>query len=129
MSDERRLLDERTLRASLRLDADEIPARLDPRLIAAAARAARTPGSDLLAPVAVAVVGGGLFAELARLGLTAAGTAVGPEGLRVAIDALTAAARVVVPVAGIVTGAAVPLVVAATLALAIAFDQRRAQRT
>jgi hypothetical protein len=129
MKDEPGLLEERILRAALRLDADEIPARLDPRLIAAAARAARTPGTDLLAPVALALAGGAILAELSRSALGVAGSAIGPEALRVAIDALTAAARVVVPVAETVTAGAIPFAIAAIAALAIAFDQRRAQRT
>lgn len=127
MSDDRGLFEESRLRAALRLDADEVPVRLDPRLIAAAARSARPAPSDLLAPLAVAFVAGWLFAEMSRAALSAAAGALGPEGLGLAIDTVSAVARVVVPLGGIAWSALLPVAIAAAVTLVVAFDRRRTQ--
>jgi hypothetical protein len=127
MSDDRGLFEESRLRAALRLDADEIPARLDSRLIAAAARSARPAPSDLLAPLAVAFTAGWLFAETSRAALAAAAAALGPEGLRLAIETVSTVARFVVPLGGAAWTALLPLVIAGAAAVVIAFDRRRTQ--
>ncbi len=61
------LMEEHVLRRSLRLDADEVPPRLDPALIAAAATTSSPSGSGLGLAVVVAFAGGWLWSEIFRV--------------------------------------------------------------
>ena len=126
MKDDGLGMDERILRHALLLESDEMPPRLDPALIASAARA-RSARSDVL-PVAIAAVAMGWV--LSQLTGTAVGivvTAVGPGGLGLAIDAVTAAARVLGPAATIAATASLPFLVGAIALVVLAIAQRRAQ--
>lgn len=119
------LFDESSLRSSLRLEADEVPPRLDPALIAAAVRATGREKPDLMPVAAVAFVGGWVASQVAGLALAAAGTLIGREGLAIVIDALTVAAVVAAPVGAIVANAALPFLAASAALVFIALDQRR----
>lgn len=126
MKDDGLGMDERILRHALLLESDEMPPRLDPALIASAARA-RSARSDVL-PVAIAAVAMGWV--LSQLTGTAVGivvTAVGPGGLGLAIDAVTAAARLLGPATAIASTASLPFLVGAIALIFLAIAQRRAQ--
>lgn len=125
MSDETRVLDEHRLRYALRLDAEELPPRLDPALIAAAARTRSDRSPDLPLVAGAAFVGGWLAAELSRFAIAAAASVLGVDPLAVAIQALTAVAVQAVPVTQVATSPAIPLAIAVVAALVIAFEQRR----
>jgi hypothetical protein len=119
-------MDERILRNALLLESDEMPPRFDPALIASAARA-RSARSDVL-PVAIAAVAmGWVLSQLTGTALGIAVTAVGPGGLALAIDAVTAAARVLGPAAAIAATASLPFLVGAIALVVLAIAQRRAQ--
>jgi hypothetical protein len=129
-----RPIDEQVLRRALRLDPDEVPPRLDPILIAAAARAGRVPlgGSDdrsrdLAIVAGVAFVGGWLSSELSRLAVGAITGVLGVDPLAVAIEIVAAAAVRVGPLAEILTSPAIPLAIAVAAALAFASEQRRSR--
>lgn len=118
--------DERILRQALRLEGDEMPPRLDPALIASAARA-RSARSDLL-PVAIAAVATGwVLSQLTGTALGIVVTAIGPGGLALAIDVLTAAARVLGPATAIAASVSLPFLVGAVAFVVLAIAQRRAQ--
>lgn len=125
MSDDRGLFEESRLRGALRLDAEEIPARLDPRLIAAAARSAR-PTSDVFPAAAVAFAAGWVVSETWRAALAALPSIVGEDVFGIAIDAVAAGAVILAPAAAAVASAALPLTVASAALIAIALGQRRA---
>lgn len=118
--------DERILRQALRLERDEMPPRLDAALIASAARA-RSARSDLL-PVAIAAVATGwVLSQLTGTALGIVVTAIGPGGLALAIDAVTAAARVLGPATTIAASVSLPFLVGAIALVVLAIAQRRAQ--
>lgn len=127
MTDDGRTLDEHRLRAALRLDADEVPPRLDPAAFAAAARAGADRSRDLVPIVALAFVGGWVTSEVSRAVVGTAAGLIGADALEVAIRAITAAAPVVAPIAAVVSGSMVPLALAVAALAVIAFQQRRTQ--
>jgi len=124
MSDERIPFEEHVLRRALRLDPDEIPARLDPAMVAAAARAARPPRRALLTVAAVAFIGGWVWAEAVRSvvgGLLTAG-AIDPLGA--VIQLATAALIAAGPALDLATHPAIPIAIL-TAALLAALSERR----
>lgn len=126
MKDDGLGLDERLLRQALRLESDEMPPRLDPALIASAARAG-SARSDVL-PVAIAAVAmGWVLSQLTGTALGIVITAVGPGGLALAIDGVTAAARVLGPATAIAASVSLPFLVGAIALVVLAIAQRRAQ--
>lgn len=126
MKDDGLSVDERILRHVLLLESDEMPPRLDPALIASAARA-RSARSDLLPVAAAAVAMGWVLSQLTGTALGIVVTAVGPGGLGLAIDAVTAAARVLGPAAAIAATVSLPFLVGAVALVFLAIAQRRAQ--
>jgi hypothetical protein len=127
MSDDGRTLDEHRLRTSLRLEVDEVPARFDPALIAAAARAAEHRSSDLVPAVALAFVGGWIASEIWRVAIGTAAGLIGADALDLAVRAITAAAPVVAPLVAVVAGSVAPLGLTLAALAVIAFQQRRAE--
>jgi hypothetical protein len=120
-------MDERILRQALRLESDEMPPRLDPALIASAARA-QSAGSDVLPLAIAAVAAGWVLSQLTGAALASAVTAVGPGGLALVIDALTVAARVLGPATAIAAGVSFPFFVGIAALIVLAIAQRRAQQ-
>jgi hypothetical protein len=125
MSDDRIPLEEHVLRRALRLDADEIPARLDPALVAAAARAVRPARRDVVIVAAVAFLGGWIWSEAVRAavsGLLGAG-AIDPLGaaIQLATGALVAAG----PVLDLATHPAIPIAILTAAVLAALSERRR----
>ena len=121
------LFDETRLRRALRLDAAELPPRIDVAAIAALARtdrpsfAAASLASTLLAGAAAA----GLV-SLVAAAFPAVGPAVASDVFAAAIEALT---RIAVPVSALLSLAEQPTVpVAAIAALAVAIAYEYAQR-
>lgn len=117
-------MDEAGLRRALRLEADEMPPRLDPALIAAAARTTRT-GSDVLPAAAVASVAGWIVSETWRAALAAIPPVLSEGAFRIAIDAFTAAVIVLAPAAALAASAALPFTAVAGALIVMAFAQRR----
>jgi hypothetical protein len=122
------LFDEIRLRRALRLDASELPARVDVAAIAARAEASR-PGALVasLASTVVTCVAGAALMALAAMALPAIAPAVASEFLADVIDTL---ARLAVPastILGVAQQPAVPVAALAGLAVAIAYEyaQRR----
>lgn len=125
MKDDGLDVEERFLRQSLRLESHELPPRLDPALIASAARA-QAARSDVV-PVAIAAVAAGwVLWQVTGAALAIAITAIGPAGLSLAIDAVTAAARVVAPVTAVAATASLPFLVGTVALVVLAIAQRRA---
>ncbi|OGN77498.1 MAG: hypothetical protein A2082_06340 [Chloroflexi bacterium GWC2_70_10] len=118
-------LEEARLRRALRLEADEVPPRLDAVLIAAAARTARPTGSDVVPVAAAAFAAGWIVSEMWRAALAAVPSVLGEGAFRLAIDAFTEAAIVLAPAATLAASAALPLTAAAAALIAIALGQRR----
>lgn len=121
------LFDETRLRRALRLDAAELPPRIDVATIAARARADRPA-------FAAASLGSTLVAGVAAAGLLGLFAAAFPTvGLVVASDLFTAAiatfARVAIPASALLALAAQPTVpMAALAALVVAIAYEYAQR-
>lgn len=129
MSGDLREMDESRLRQALRLEAHELPPRLDPALIALAARSAPRGSSDVLPLAALAFAAGWVMSEVSGRALSAAGSLLGPEALALVIDALTAAAPILAPAVAFAASAGLGLAAAVTGLVVIAFQQqRRAQR-
>lgn len=127
MTDPRSMLDEPRLRAALRLEADEVPPRIDPALIAAAARVADRRSSDLVPTIALAFVAGWVASEVWRIALGTAAGLVGGDAIDLVVRAIVAAAPVAAPVVALVSASAVPLGLALTVLTLIALQQRRTQ--
>lgn len=126
MKDDGLGVDERVLRQALVLESDEMPPRLDATLIASAARA-RSAGSDLL-PVAIAAVAAGwALSQLTGTALGIVVTAIGPGGLALAVDVVTAVARVLGPATAIAASVSLPFLAGAIALVVLAIAQRRAQ--
>lgn len=116
------LMDEHALRRALRLDADEMPPRLDAVLIAAAASAPRRR-SDLALAVAVAFAGGWLWSELFRaiVGALAAG---GLDPLAAAIGLVAAVAVRLAPLAEAAIHPVIPIAILTAAVVAVFFERR-----
>lgn len=122
-------LAEHDIRRALRLDAEEMPPRLDPRMIAAAARASRSSASTgiVLASV-VAFVGGWMWSEIFRALVSAALGVSGLDLLGAAIDLANGALVRLAPVAQAATAPAVPIAIL-TLAVIATVVERMKGRT
>ena len=131
MSGDRRdedLFDETRLRRALRLDATELPPRIDVAAIAARARAERPTfaAASLVSTLVAGVAAAGLVGLIA-MALPAIAPAVASDLFSAAIETLT---RVAIPASGLLSLAeqpTVPVAAIAALAVAIAFEytQRR----
>jgi hypothetical protein len=118
------LLDEHILRRALRLDAEEVPPRLDPLLLAAAASEPRGRSRDLAVAVGVSFVGGWVWSEVFRALVAGFFAAGGIDPLGAAIDLVAAAAVRAAPVADAATHPAVPIAIFTAAVLAVLFEQR-----
>lgn len=118
------MLDEHVLRRSLRLEADEVPPRLDPLLIAAAASEPRGRSRDLTIAVAISFVGGWIWSEVFRALVAGLFAARGIDPLGAVIDLVAALAVRAAPVADAATHPAVPLAILTAAVLAVFFEQR-----
>lgn len=127
MSEDGRFFQESELRRALRLDADELPPRLDPALIASAARAGRERSRDLVIVAGIAFLGGWLFSEVSRVTIGALLSLTGVDPLALAIQLVAAGAVRLAPLAELATDPAIPLAIAAAAMLAFAFEQRRSK--
>lgn len=118
------LLDEHVLRRALRLDADEVPARLDPALIAVASRAARGSARGVAAAVSVAFVAGWAWSEVFRAIVAALAAATGVDPLAAGIDVLAAVAVRVLPLVETAMTPAVPIAILAAAVIAAVYERR-----
>jgi hypothetical protein len=125
MSD-RELLEEHVLRRALRLDAEEIPPRLDPAFIAAAARAPERGQHQVTVAVVVAFVGGWVWAEIFRGLLTGLLAATGFDLVHTVVDLATGVAVRVAPVVESATDPAVPIAILAVAVIALLAERGRA---
>lgn len=129
MSDERDLFDEGVLRRALRLDAAELPPRLDAALIAAAA-AERTPArGPILAVAAIAFALGWAWSEVFRGIVGVVLAAAGIDLVAAIVGVITEIAIRVAPVAELATQPAVPLAVMAAATIAFLHERGRAYAT
>lgn len=129
MSDERELLDEGVLRRALRLDAEEMPARLDAALIAAAA-AEHAPGrGPIVATAAIAFVAGWVWSEVLRVLAGALFAAGAIDVVAAVVSVVTSVAIGVAPLAEAATQPAVPLAVMAAAAIAVLHERGRTHAT
>jgi hypothetical protein len=129
MREEHGLLDEGLLRRALRLDAAELPPRLDPALLAAAAAQRTTARGPILTVAAVAFAGGWVWSEIVRGIAGALLAAGGVDPVAVAVDVVTAVAISAAPVAEAVAQPAVPLAVMTAAAIAFLHERGRAHAT
>jgi hypothetical protein len=118
------LLDEHILRRALRLDAEEVPPRLDPLLLAAAAGEPHGRSRDLAVAVVVAFVGGWIWSEVFRALIAGVFAVRGIDPLGAAIDLITAVAVRAAPLTDAATHPAVPIAILAAAVLAVLFEQR-----
>ena len=116
------LIDEHVLRRALRLDADEVPPRLDATRIAARATASSRGQREIALAVVVAFAGGWVWAEALRAAVAAA-VAAGVDPLGGALDLLAAAILWAAPIAAAATQPVVPLAILVAAAAA-AFSER-----
>ena len=123
MSDDRMLLDEHVLRRALRLDAAEIPVRLDPSLVAAAARASQPARRPLLAVAAIAFLGGWVWSEALRALVGGVSGAIDPLGtvIQVGTAALIGAGALF----DLATHPAIPIAILTAAVLAAVSERRR----
>jgi hypothetical protein len=122
------LFDETRLRRALRLEATELPPRIDVAAIAARARAGRPTfaAASLVSTLVAGVAAAGLVG-LVAMALPAIAPGVASDLFSAAIETLT---RVAIPASGLLALAeqpTVPVAAIAALAVAIAFEytQRR----
>lgn len=120
------LFDEHDIRRALRLDADEMPARIDPRVIAAAARASRSgvPVGILLA-ASIAFVGGWVWSEIFR---TLVGAVLASTGFDLLGTLLSAVDTIVVwlaPIAEAASAPTIPIAILAAAVIAAAFERMK----
>ncbi len=124
MNIEEPLMEEHVLRRALRLDADEIPPRLDPALIAAAASApARRPSGIPLA-IAVAFTGGWLWSEGLRAVISALVATTGVDPLAAAIRVVATALVGVAPFIQAAMHPVVPIAILTAAVVAVFFEKR-----
>ncbi len=119
MTNDRDLLSEPEIRRALRLEADEMPPRVDAALIAAAERASRSRSASGLAFVGVAAfLGGWIWSEAARalLGALLAATGVDPVGTL--IDLANSALATLVPIGAAASAPAIPIAIAVAAVIA-----------
>jgi hypothetical protein len=118
------LVDESVLRLALRLDADEVPSRrLDPALIAAAARAGIAPRTFAVAILA-AFAAGWIWSEAIRLAVDVLTAATGVDAAHVILELVAAVAMRLAPLADLATQPAIPVAIFAAATIAIMFERR-----
>ncbi len=120
------LFDEHEIRRALRLDADELPPRLDPRFVAAAARASRRgPSTGIVLVAGVAFVCGWIWSEI--LGALVSGVLAftGVDALGTLIDVANDVLVWVAPIAQAATAPAVPIAILTLAVLATAFERMK----
>jgi hypothetical protein len=115
-------VDEHILRRALRLDADEVPARLDPALLAAAARASSLPARQVAIACAVAFVAGWVWSEAVRALLAV--LSIGFDPIGAAVELVTTVAPRLVPLVETAMHPAVPIAILATAVVAVLFEHR-----
>jgi hypothetical protein len=124
MRTERDLFDEHEIRRALRLEADEMPPRVDPALIAAVDRASRSRSAASVAAVAVvAFVGGWLWSEVVRALLGALLAATGVDLVGSAIELASDAIVALAPLAIAATTPAVPIAILIAALIAAAHER------
>ncbi len=116
------LLDEHVLRRALRLDAEEVPPRLDPLLIAVAASAPRRT-NELAVAVVVSFFGGWIWSEAFRAVVVGVASS-GIDPLAAIIDLAAAVAMRLAPLAEAATHPAVPIAILTAAMVAVFFEQR-----
>ena len=124
MSDDT-LLGEHLLRRALRLDADELPARFDPAVIAAAARMARPDARVIGGAALVAFALGWAWSELLRAIVDAFTAATGIDPVAVGIGLVADGAVAAAPVIGIAMQPAVPIAILVAALGAALFERGR----
>lgn len=120
------LFDERDIRRALRLDADEMAPRLDPRIVAAAARASgSSAATGIVLAAVVAFLGGWVWSEVVRSLLSTLLAAAGVDPLGTVIDAVSALLVWLAPVAQAATAPAVPIAILVVAVMATLFDRMK----
>ncbi len=120
------LFDEHDIRRALQLDADEMPARLDPRVIAAAARASRSSMSmGIVLAASIAFVGGWAWSEIFRALVTAVLASTGFDLLGTLISAIDAVVVGLAPIAEAASAPTVPIAILAAAVIAAAFERMK----
>jgi hypothetical protein len=122
---ERELLEEDVLRRALRLDGDEIPPRLDPAIIAAAARAPERGQHQLTIAVVVAFIGGWMWAEVFRGLVTGLLAASGFDPIAIGVEVSTALAVRVEPLARAAMDPAIAIAILAVAVIAVLAERGR----
>jgi hypothetical protein len=117
------LVDEVLLRRALRLDADEVPPRLDPVLLAAAAGAPARSGNEIAIAAAVAFAGGWLWSEMFRA-VVGGLLGMGLDPLALVIDLAAAVAVQGALAAEALTNPVIPLAVLTAATITIIFERR-----
>lgn len=126
MSDERDVLAEHVLRRALRLDADEMPPRLDPALIAAAAAARPAQGQQrLVIAIVAAFIGGWVWSEIFRGIVAGVLAATGTDIVGTAVGLVTEVAIMAAPYAATLTDPVIPIAVLAAAAIAFLAERGR----
>jgi hypothetical protein len=120
MSDDR-LLDEHVLRRALRLDADEVPPRIEPAVVMAAARATAARPREIALAAAVAFVGGWAWSEAFR---AVVGGALGVDALDGLIQIATALALRLAPLIETSAQPVVPIAILTAAIVAALYEQR-----
>ena len=120
---DRDFFDEASLRRALRFEADENVPRFDVAAIAAAAHRTgptrRTVAVAIGASVVVGVIAGGAWSAI-----LAAAPGLGEAAMATVLDAVVAAATVLLPLADIASQPAVPISLLAALGIAILHERR-----
>ncbi len=117
------LLEEHVLRRALRLDDDEMPARLDAALIASAARASADRGREVALAATVAFVGGWLWSEAFRA-IIGGLSPLAIDPVATAVEIVAALARAAAPIAETATHPGIPIAILAAAVVAVFFEQR-----
>lgn len=117
-------MDEHVLRRALRLDADEVPPRLDPALIAAVAKAPARGHNELVLALVVAFTGGWLWSEGIRAAVSGIAATTGVDPLAAAIRLVTSALVAVAPLAEAATHPVVPIAIITAAVVAVFFERR-----
>ncbi|MBU6422556.1 MAG: hypothetical protein KGJ98_03055 [Chloroflexota bacterium] len=122
-------LAEQDIRRALRLDADETPPRLDPRAIAAAARASRsTASTGIVVAASAAFVAGWIWSEIFRALVSGALGLTGVDLLGGGIDLASGVLVRLAPVAQAATAPAVPIAILTLAVIAAAFERTKGTR-
>ncbi len=119
------LVEEHVLRRSLRLEADELPPRLDPVLFAHVARTSDQARRRLAIAVVVAFVGGWVWSEVFRLALVGLSALTGFDPLGATLDALAGLAVAAAPLVTAALSPAIPIAIFAAAVVAALSERTR----